>query len=94
MLDALAEPPSYRTPHVTTGHTRHYLPDLDHRRGEPGRTDLTLDPFLAVGQDDELLVRWNADLPGEQRQALAKLVELIPYLGRSESVCAARLEER
>ena len=32
LLDALAEPPSYRTPHVTTGHTRHYLPDLDHRR--------------------------------------------------------------
>ena len=87
LLDALAEPPSYRTPHVTTGHTRHYLPDLDHRRGEPGRTDLTLDPFLAVDQNDELLVRWNADLPGEQRQALAKLVELIPYLGRSGVRC-------
>ena len=91
LLDMLADPPSYLTPRVTTGHTRHYLPDLDHRRGEPGSTDLTLDPFLSLGQDDELLVRWDADLPGEQRQVLAKLAELLPYLGRSESVCEARL---
>lgn len=93
LLDTLAEPPSYRAPLVTAGHTRHYLPDLGHRRGEPGRTDLTLDPFLAVNPDDELLVRWDADLPGEQRQALAKLAELMPYLGRSESVCAAKVED-
>lgn len=91
LLDSLADPPSYLTPPATAGHTRHYLPDLEHRKGEPGRTDLTLDPFLSVRQDDELLVRWEADLPGEQRQALAKLAELLPYLGRSESVCEARL---
>ncbi|MGH3218440.1 MAG: type I-G CRISPR-associated protein Csb2 [Streptosporangiaceae bacterium] len=91
VLDSLGDPPSYRTPRTLPGHTRHYLPDLEHRKGEPGRTDLTLDPFLSVGQDDELLVRWDADLPGEQRQALAKLAELLPYLGRSESVCDARL---
>ena len=93
LLDVLADPPSYLTPPATAGHTRHYLPDLEHRKGEPGRTDLTLDPFLSVRQDDELLVRWDADLPGEQRQALAKLAELLPYLGRSESVCEARLAD-
>ncbi len=91
LLDSLADPPSYRTPRTLPGHTRHYLPDLEHRKGEPGRTDLTLDPFLSVGRDDELLVRWDADLQGEQRQALAKLAELLPYLGRSESVCDARV---
>jgi CRISPR-associated protein Csb2 len=91
LLDSLAEPPSYLTPPVTTGHTRHYLPDLEHLKGEAGRTDLTLDPFLSVRRDDELLVSWDGDLPGEQRQALAKLAELLPYLGRSESVCEARL---
>lgn len=91
LLDSLAEPPSYLTPSVTTGHTRHYLPDLEHLKGEAGRTDLTLDPFLSVRRDDELLVSWDGDLPGEQRQALAKLAELLPYLGRSESVCEARL---
>ena len=93
LLDSLAEPPSYLTPRVTAGHTRHYLPDLEHRKGEPGRTDLTLDPFLAVRRDDELLVRWDADVPGEQQQALAKLAELLPYLGRAESVCEARLAD-
>jgi CRISPR-associated protein Csb2 len=81
----------YLTPRATAGHTRHYLPDLEHRKGEPGRTDLTLDPFLSVRREDELLVRWDADLPGEQRQTLAKLAELLPYLGRAESVCEARL---
>jgi len=91
LLDSLADPPSYRTPHATAGHTRHYLPDLEHRKGEPGRTDLTLDPFLSVRGDDELLVRWDADVYGEQRHVLAKLADLLPYLGRAESVCEARL---
>ena len=93
LLDSLADPPSYRTPRAAAGHTRHYLPDLEHRKGEPGRTDLTLDPFLAVAPDEDLLVRWDADLPGEQRQALAKLAELLPYLGRAESVCQAQLAD-
>ena len=39
----------------------------------------------------ELLVRWDADLPVAQRETLAKLVELLPYLGRADSVCDARL---
>ena len=38
-----------------------------------------------------LLVRWDADLTADQRQVLAKLAELLPYLGRAESVCEARL---
>jgi CRISPR-associated protein Csb2 len=93
LLNALADPPSYKTPPTGTGHTRHYLPDLDHRRAETGHTDLTLDPFLTIGKnkDGELRVRWDAELTVGQRQTLAKLAELVPYLGRSESVCHARL---
>jgi CRISPR-associated protein Csb2 len=91
LIDALTDPPCYRTPRAVTGHTRHYLPDLDHRQGEPGHTDLTLDPFLSVAPEEELLVRWDATLDAGQRQVLAKLAELLPYLGRSESVCEARL---
>jgi CRISPR-associated protein Csb2 len=93
LLAALADPPSYKTPPTGSGHTRHYLPDLDHRRAETGHTDLTLDPFLTVGknEDGELHVRWDAELTAGQRQTLAKLAELVPYLGRSESVCRARL---
>jgi CRISPR-associated protein Csb2 len=91
LLDALGDPPSYRTPPIRNGHTRHYLPDLDHRKGETGQTDLTLDPFLSIARDEELLIRWPGDLDSERRQVLAKLGELMPYLGRAESVCEARL---
>lgn len=93
LLDALGDPPSYWTPPARPGHSRHYLPDLEHRKGEPGRTDLTLDPFLSVGRGTELLVQWDTSLPPDQREVLAKLVELIPYLGRADSVCEARLVE-
>ena len=91
VLGALANPPSYQVPATKPGHTRHYLPGLEHRRAETGNTALTLDPFLAVSLHDELLVRWDVELEAGQRQILGKLAELIPYLGRSESVCVARL---
>ena len=91
LLDALGDPPSYLTPSARPAHTRHYLPDLSHRKGETGRTDLTLDPFRWLRRDAELLVRWDVDLDGEQRAVLAKLAELLPYLGRADSVCEARL---
>ena len=91
LLDALGDPPLYLTPPVRPAHTRHYLPDLTHRKGETGRTDLTLDPFLWLDREADLLVQWDSDLDGEQRAALAKLAELLPYLGRADSVCEARL---
>lgn len=91
LLDSLGDPPSYRTPVARPGHTRHYLPDLDHKKGEPGGTALTLDPFLSMPRTDELLVSWDTSLPAGQRDILAKLAELLPYLGRAESICEARL---
>src|SRR5579875_251399 len=93
LLGRLGDPPSYRTPAVRPGHTRHYLPDLDHRKGEPGHTDLTFDPFLSLRRDADLLVRWDTDLDAGQRAVLEKLAELVPYLGRADSVCQARLLE-
>jgi CRISPR-associated protein Csb2 len=95
LLSALGDPPSYRTPPGWPAHTRHYLPDLDHKKGDSGGTDLTLDPFLWLGRnadlETELLIQWAVDLNGERRETLAKLTELLPYLGRAESVCEARL---
>ncbi|HET9898149.1 MAG TPA: type I-U CRISPR-associated protein Csb2 [Streptosporangiaceae bacterium] len=93
LLDPLGEPPSFMTPRVRPGHSRHYLPGLGHKKGEPGGTDLTLDPFLSIPRDYELLVRWDLELPSGQREVLSKLVELVPYLGRADSVCEARLLE-
>jgi len=40
-----------------------------------------------------VLVRWGAELPAGQRDVLGKLVELLPYIGRADSVCEARLLE-
>jgi CRISPR-associated protein Csb2 len=91
LLEALADPPLYRTPPASASHTRHYMPDLDHKKGEQGSTDLTLDPFLKVTPGDKLLVQWEADLDPGQREVLGKLAELMPYLGRSESACEAWL---
>ena len=91
LLDQLGDPPSYAVPRTSPGHTRHYLPDLGHRKGETGRTDLTLDPFRSVAPDADLLIRWEAELSSDQRQVLAKLAELLPYLGRAESICEAKL---
>jgi CRISPR-associated protein Csb2 len=93
LLQALGDPPAYWTASTKPGHTRHYLPDLAHRSGVPGGTDKALDPFLSLSQKAEshLLIRWEADLTGEQREVLGKLVELVPYLGRAEAVCEMSL---
>src|SRR6185437_15432745 len=45
----------------------------------------------SISRSDELLVRWDVELAGGQRAVLSKLLELMPYLGRAESVCEARL---
>ena len=91
LVRALAEPPAYRLPPATHSHSRHYLPDLDHRSGESGRTDLTLDPFMSLAPGSEILVRWPVCLDESMRSALHALLESVPYLGRSESICHMRL---
>lgn len=93
ILSTVGSPPVYWTAPAKPGHTRHYLPDAGHRSDRTGGTDLALDPFLALPRDDDphLLIRWEADLTGEQREALRKLAELVPYLGRAESVCEVTL---
>lgn len=93
LLEALGDPPSYWTAPVWPGHSRHYLPDVDHKKSEPRSTNLTLDPYLHVDRDEvyHLLVRWDTQLSDEQRSLLAKFAGLVPYLGRSESVCEISL---
>ena len=93
LLAALASPPSYLTPPAVPGHSRHYLPDKDHRKGDGSHTALTLDPFLRIPRDQALLIRWDSDLGPSERAALAKLAGLMPYLGRAESACDARLTD-
>ncbi|WP_375431390.1 type I-U CRISPR-associated protein Csb2 [uncultured Friedmanniella sp.] len=93
VLAALTKsPPAYWTPPVSRGHTRHYMPALDHQSGAPS-TDLVLDPYAWVEGDDPLLVRWEVELTAQERADLARLCQLVPYLGRSESLAEIELLE-
>lgn len=84
-LSGLAAPPSFRLPRHSESHTRHYYPDT------AGGTDKVFDPFACVDPNAELLVSWPTALTGGARTALARLCQLLPYLGRADSLCQARL---
>lgn len=92
VIDLLREPPHYWLPTVNPEHTRHYLPQTNHRRWDAPSTTMTLDPSLHIAPTDELLIHWpEAELEPQVREALAALVCSMLYLGRAESVCQARL---
>lgn len=93
ILEALGTPEAYRTPPALPGSTRHYMPDVKHVHAATGNTDEVIDAFLAVPPAEPLLIHWSATLPPEDRATLAKLVELMPYLGRSESICDVCLDD-
>lgn len=94
LLADLAVLPTYRLPATGQGHSRHYMPDGQRdrsgRQGSEGM-DKVLDAFEAVDPKQPLIVCWPVDVPIEGRRVLAQLLEQLAYLGRSESVCLARL---
>lgn len=85
LFEALAKPPKFHVPRHSVAHTRHYYPDS--RDG----TDRTLDAFAAFGAEAELAAEWPEDLPADQHAALERLAASMPYFGRAESLCEARL---
>lgn len=93
LLSRLAEPPTYFVPPYSLGHTRHYYPDSTRRSGASGNTDRTLDAFASVSRGAELAVRWPWDLEVDHKTALSRLADSLPYLGRADSVCMARVDD-
>lgn len=94
LLDNLATPPVMFVPRHGISHTRHYYPDTKHTRATYS-VDRTLDAFAVFDHGAELAVQWrDVDLPAEQQTALAKLAVSVPYLGRADSVCEARVEKQ
>ncbi len=85
LLQALAQPPAFQLPDHLEATTRHYLPD------EKYGTDRVIDAFVVTARNAELFMRWDVDLTGEQRSALSTMLDALPFLGRAESVCEARL---
>lgn len=89
VLGKLAGPPSYSLPVFITAATRHYLPGSDHLEGVSSDRDLAVDAFAVVRPDDEVRVRWDAELTSDERRALDVLLHQLTYLGRAESLCDA-----
>ena len=83
-----AEPPTYRLPPAGEGHTRHQMPTIG------GRRSPVLDAFRSVSPDRELLIEFAYQADREERELLAALLQALPYLGRAESFCRARLAEK
>lgn len=87
LLDALAAPPGYRLPSAAPAHTRHYMPDADHRREVRLTQNLVFDAFLRISPDEPLVVLWDLDLTPSRLAHLRRLAAGVTYLGRSESWC-------
>lgn len=89
-LVALAQggPPVFELPRTSSAHSRHYMPVPD---GKGEKSAKVLDGFLAVDPGSPLRVWWNVDLDADANDALAAAARALGYLGRSESVCTARL---
>lgn len=91
---ATSPPPDYELPESVPAHTRHYFPSRDFSPTSSGKTDKVLDAFRAVDPNAELRVWWDTDLEPEARAALSVATAALGYVGRSESVCSARLVEQ
>lgn len=88
---AAAGPPAYELPPSAPAHTRHYMPSREHSQSKPRKTDLVIDAFRALAPTAELTAWWQASLPAEELDVLEVGAAAIGYLGRSESVCTARV---
>lgn len=85
LIELLAEPPSYSLPPWAEAHTRHYYPDT------ADGTDKVFDPFVVMSRDATLRITWDCTLDSAQRALLDRLLSVVPYLGRADSICAARV---
>lgn len=92
LFEALAAPPAVRAAPRTEASIRTYLPAEGHRSGaaKPD-VDLAVDAFVAVAPGTGVAYRWDVDLSDSQSDALRQLADALPYLGRAESVCEARV---
>lgn len=90
-LNVVGSPPTYHLPRWRSASTRHYYPAADHRPPAVLSTDKIIDSFVAIDPDDEVVVEWAGDLEPGPAEALRVLVEALPFLGRADSVCSARV---
>ena len=88
---ASAPHPVFVLPAVAAAHTRHYMPESSYSERRPGDTAKVLDGFLAVDPQVEFVAWWDVALDAQAADALDAVASKLGYLGRSESVCSARM---
>lgn len=86
-----APAPEFVLPYTTTAHTRHYMPLPSYSALHGADTSKVLDGFLAIDPQAELEAWWDTALDAEAADAFAEVARRLGYLGRSESVCTARM---
>jgi CRISPR-associated protein Csb2 len=92
ILRVLAAPPVFLLPRASVGHTRHFMPNASAGVFAPESRDRVFDPFVAVSREDVVSVVWpDAELSQDDRLLLKRVVSRLPYLGRAEAWCDARV---
>ena len=70
------------------------MPTVKHTLSSPGKNrSMAFDPFLSISPDRDLLIEFTHRASEEERELLSALLEAMPYLGRADSVCHARLAD-
>lgn len=92
ILQQLLAPPIFRLPPARSAHTRHYMPW--EKKGPADRT-LVFDTFVTLSRKEAVIVHWtDATLSSEERDVLARLVQNLTTLGRSEGWVHVELLDR
>ncbi len=93
LLTELGNPDAYLAGELSVGSTRHYMPDIAHSSKEAGHTDLVLDAFGVSSGPLTVKIHWDRTLTECSERTLRMLADRLPYLGRSESICTAKLDD-
>ena len=93
LITCLADPPDiYLAPKIDSS-IRTYIPSENHKSGQkkPDQ-DLMVDAFGAVDPSSTAIAyKWDVELNDRQVQTLEVLTQNLTYLGRSESICLAKI---
>lgn len=95
LLLSLLEPPVFRLPPATVGHTRHYMPwDKGDKKNWHASKTLIFDTFVAVPRESPVIAVWeNVSLDDRSLKLIEQISENLSYFGRVESWCKAEVIE-
>lgn len=90
ILLSLASPPELWTPRVGIGQTRHFFPIVE-EGVEKNSGTAVIDAFVTIPSDLPFIIRWPDCSETLRLDDLSPLLASMPYFGRAESWCDARL---